>query len=168
MENANSLSINLDKKSNDGLTAFHIACVKGHSGVIKACLDNAANVRSIDLNMKNRDGMTGFHIACQKGHTNVIKIFLENSANLSIDLNTKDDDGMTGFHNACLKGHSDVVKIFLEKARDMNIDLTIKTKISNRVPIAELLLDNEAHVAVDYKVDPMTLDMVTILQPLPL
>jgi ankyrin repeat protein len=62
-----------------------MACIHGHSGVVKILMKYAA-VLNIDLHTKNRFyGWTAFHLACLGGHLDVIKILMENAATLSID-----------------------------------------------------------------------------------
>ena len=173
MENAANLEIDIIGTDVSGRTAFIWNCILGHSNLVKLFMENSG----INLNTKDNNGRTGFHWACNQGHSGIVKIFMENAAAYGIDLNIEDNNGMTAFNIACHKGHSDVVKMFLENASDLNIDLTIKTQISNCLSITKvilkinfitrLLLENAAHVVVERKLDPKTLKMFAILQPLP-
>ena len=91
------------------MTAFHIACSRGHPDVVKIFLQYAVTL-NIDLNVKDKDGNTAFHLACQKtacfwesnqGHSDVVKILIENAVTFGVDLNTKNNNNLTGFQEAC-------------------------------------------------------------------
>ena len=149
MVNPTTLNIDLDENDNDGTTAFHLACQKGNSDVVKIFMKNAAAL-SIDLNRKDNNGLTGFHLACRSGHSNVVKVILDcelfhdlqsndlqerkylspsciiSSSALRIDLNRKDNDGNTAFHYICQKGDSELVKIFMEHLASLSINVKIK------------------------------------------
>ena len=130
IENAAALSIDLNIKNNKGSTAFHQACLNGHSNVIKIFMDGeysiSASALRIDHNRKDKYGCTAFHYVCQEGNSELVKIFMENAAALSINLHLKNNDGMTGLDLANRFGCTDVVKIFclMEKASALSsIDL---------------------------------------------
>ena len=76
VENATTLKIDPHENDNCGTTAFHLACQKGKSDVVKIFMKNAATL-SIDLNRKDNNGLTGFHLACRDGHSSVVKIILD-------------------------------------------------------------------------------------------
>ena len=77
-----------------------MACIHGHSGVVKILMKYAA-VLNIDLHTKNRFyGWTAFHLACLGGHLDVVKMFMENAAALRISLNSETNQSETAFHLA--------------------------------------------------------------------
>lgn len=99
-------------KDNDGLTGFHLACMKGHLEVVQVLLNNG-----MDITIKDKGHCNGFHLACEEGHLEVIKLLL----NKGIELNLEDKNGFTGLHFACGKGHLQVVQLLLEKGMNMSI-----------------------------------------------
>ena len=130
MENAANLSFNnhgidINAKTKLGRTALHLACIYGHSDVVKLLIENTVAF-CIDLNVKDNSGKTAFLWACFFGHLDVVKIIMKNAANVNIDLNTKDNYDKTAFLCACQKGHTDVIKIFMENAA--TIDINTKDK----------------------------------------
>ena len=132
MENAAKLSfdnhgIDINAKTKLGRTAFHLACQKGHSDVVKLLMENAVAF-CIDLNVKDNSGKTAFLWACLFGHSDVVKTIMKNAAYVNIDLNTKDNYDKTAFLCACQKGHTDVVKILMENAATFVIDINTKDK----------------------------------------
>lgn len=134
LKNAATLSIDLNRKDNYGLTGFHLACRSSHSNVVKVILDSensnhleekkylspssiiSASALRIDLNRKDNDGCTAFHYICQKGNSKLVKIFMENAVALSINLKIKNIDGMTALDLASRNGCSNVVNILMENA----------------------------------------------------
>ena len=135
------MKIDLNAIEENGMTGFHYACERGHSGVVKIIMENAAAL-SIDLNAKCTDySSTGFHRACGRGHSDVIKIFLENELSLNLDLNSKDCFDWMGFHHACRRGHMGVVKILTENTSSSNkIKLLKKLDLRVQARILETLL----------------------------
>ena len=114
-----ALRIDLNRKDNDGDTAFHYICQTGNSELVKIFMENAVAL-SIDFNIRNNDGMTAFHIVCDRGISDAVKIIMENAATLNIDLNRRDKNGHTAFYLAYKKGKSDVVKIITKNATDLS------------------------------------------------
>ena len=60
--------IDLNAKTKNGYTAFHWACIRGHSDIIKILMENAADL-DIDLNATNNSGKTAFHMACKRSNS---------------------------------------------------------------------------------------------------
>ena len=114
----------LNVRDNDGRTALHWACRKGHKDVVQLLMNCQDN--NIELNTRDNYGNTVFHLACFNGHKDVVQLLLNCSAK-NIDLNTQDNDGHTAFMLACFNGHKDVVQLLLNS--DQNIDLNIRDDI---------------------------------------
>ena len=74
MEHSNR-HIDLNARTNQGMTALMWACHNGHKDVVKLLLDNS----DIDLNARNTSGMTAFMCACQEGHKDVVQLLLKHS-----------------------------------------------------------------------------------------
>ena len=163
MENAAKLSfdnhgIDINAKTKLGRTAFHLACQKGHSDVVKLLMENAVAF-CIDLNVKDDFGKTAFRWACFFGDSDVVKIIMKNAANVNIDLNAKDDSDRTAFLCACHQGHTDVVKIFMENAATFVIDINSKDKSgstgfhwaceSGFTDLVKIFMENAAKFSID-------------------
>ena len=66
MENAGRLSFDLSKKDSMGLTAFHFACLNGHSDRVQVFMEDAALfsiAATIALDVKDNKDWTPFHFA---------------------------------------------------------------------------------------------------------
>ena len=159
MENPSPLSIDINAKTNSGLTALHLACYKGFSDVIKILLEYEA-LLSIDLNAKDDYGASGFFWGCHHGQTGVVETFMENAANLGIDLNAGDIDDRTGFHAACEQGHANVVRIFMKNAATLRIDLNARINLCGftgfhlacrrgQLEVVKIFLENAAALSID-------------------
>jgi ankyrin repeat protein len=125
MEYASTLSIDLNQKTQNGQTAFHLACRRGHLELVKIFMENSTPL-SINLSTKDNDGFTPFLTACERGQTDVVQMLIECAPLLSIDLYTKTKDGNTAFHIACDEGHANVIKIIMENAATLTLDLNVK------------------------------------------
>lgn len=60
-----------------GVTPLHLACKKGHEGIVALLLEKGAN-----LNVKARCGRNGLHFAAQGGHDGVVEMLLGRGAEL--------------------------------------------------------------------------------------
>jgi ankyrin repeat protein len=53
-------------KDDDGDTPLHIACLKGHTDIVKLLLK-----KGTDVTVARTYGHTSLHVACLKGHTDI-------------------------------------------------------------------------------------------------
>ena len=113
MENATDLRISVNEKDNYERTAVYLACMQGHSGVVKNFIQNKV---AWNINFKIEDKMVeAFLTACIHGHSDVVKVFLENADTFGIDLNNLEDINIEkGFNIALRKGHSSLEKVFFD------------------------------------------------------
>ena len=125
IEYASTLSIDLNQKTQNGQTAFHMACGRGQLEVVQIFMENSTPL-SIDLSAEDNDGFTPFLTACERGQMDVVQMLMECAPLLSIDLYTKTNNGNTAFHIACEEGHANVIKIIMENAAAFNLDLNMK------------------------------------------
>ena len=70
------MAADLNARTNDGFTAFMIACGLGHKDVVKLLLDYSER---IELNARNDCGETALMIACRFGLKDIVKLFLAHS-----------------------------------------------------------------------------------------
>ena len=117
-----SISETLEEKPKKGITALEWAARMGHTEVVKALLDNNANVNV----RRSTDGITPLHIAAQEGRTEVVKLLLDNNA----DVNARcTDNGSTPVYIAAHNGHSEAAKLLLDHNADVNVKKP-KTRIT--------------------------------------
>lgn len=68
--------ININHRSNTGITALFFASQKGHRHTVKYLLRNGA-----DLNICTVEGFSPLHTSCELGHIEVVKALLPHNAN---------------------------------------------------------------------------------------
>jgi len=79
-----SISETLEEVPKKGITALEWAARMGHTEVVKALLDNNANVNV----RRPADDVTPLYIAAQKGHREVVKLLLDNKADVNASMHT--------------------------------------------------------------------------------
>ena len=77
------LSIDLNRKNNNGNTPFHSACHNGQPDVVKIFMENVVALR-INLNRMCTGGWTAFNSASCRGYLDVVKLIMENAAAMKI------------------------------------------------------------------------------------
>ena len=143
------LEIDLNTKDHKKQTAFHLACLHGHSEIAEMIAKNSSNTFTttattklkIGLNNKNIDGSSAFHLACWQGHSEIAEMIMKNSSKLNIDLNSKNNtrdgnpgaynlrsisDGWTAFHFTCFSGHSEIAEMIMKNSSQLKMDLNRK------------------------------------------
>ncbi|KAL8624149.1 hypothetical protein ACOMHN_020199 [Nucella lapillus] len=103
----------VDKMTDTGDTALHVACLHGHEEVVKLLLKHRANAYL--ANLKNR--MTSLHMAVHSGCLTLVKTF----AKMTTLTNARDFDGKTALYFACKLGHPKIVKALLKRGADGNL-----------------------------------------------
>jgi ankyrin repeat protein len=157
MKNSLKLEIDLNSENDECNTAFHQACLEGHSEIAKMIMKNSSKL-DIWLNTINEDGNSAFYIAW------VFKIFVEmmieqsdsltkNSFKLKNDLNSPDDEGNTAFHTACELSHSEMAKMIMQNSSTLEIDLNIKmmARQLSTLLILEMMIEQSDAVELDLK-----------------
>ena len=84
---------------NGRYTAFHYACIFGHSKIAEMILQKFSELNlKFELQPDGKDflGLTLFHLVCKDGHVKVVDLLIQQSAELTIDINAKDYSGYTG------------------------------------------------------------------------
>ncbi|CAH8650718.1 unnamed protein product [Schistosoma haematobium] len=134
----------VNAKARDEQTPLHVACLTGTPELINVLLSCKANP-----NLPARDGYTALHIASKEGRHDLLGQLLEAGA----DLNARTKKGFTALHLAAKRGQVKVAKQLIQaQPKSVNAigqnDLTplhIATHY-NRLPVVQLLLDNNAQV----------------------
>ncbi|XP_067676346.1 serine/threonine-protein phosphatase 6 regulatory ankyrin repeat subunit A-like [Haliotis asinina] len=92
---------------------LHLACGRGHVGVVKYVISQD----TVDINSRGNNKKTPIMVAGRRGHTEVIRLLVKNGADLSL----RDAHGDNILYHACLGGHVEVVKYVVSKNRvDIN------------------------------------------------
>ena len=79
LQNSKEFKIDLNAKTNNGETAFYLACASGHIKIVEMIIDNAKFLK-MDLMSKNNNGSTGFQIAKNLGHADIVSIIEKKTA----------------------------------------------------------------------------------------
>ena len=95
-----------------GLTALHIACVKGNEAVVRRLIDLGA-----DLNVRDKSMNTPLHFAVQKAHLRCVYIMLRAGADPS--LRTK--WGQCPYDIAKNQGYQRIAQLFEQGEKEFNI-----------------------------------------------
>ena len=85
IEPSKAYDIELNLADKDGLTGFHLVCIKGDNEGVKLMIELAIQY-GIDLNVRDKFGATGFSYACQNGQTETVRLLLENWQETGIDI----------------------------------------------------------------------------------
>ena len=96
----NKLSFAMHASSRELEAGFHVACEKGHIGIVKHYLNKTSSVVL---------ALHAFYIACEKGHTEIVKHVLDMEI---VDVNAWQVS--EGLNNARRKGHIEIVQLFWE------------------------------------------------------
>ena len=152
MENATTMSIDLNAKSNIGCTGFHYACIYGQTSTVELLLNNA-DALHLDFNSKNNDGDTG---GGPCGH------FLSDSTTIRRSTRSKcsnasmhDDEAQWGHFWLV---HTSTVELLLNNADALHLDLTSKgydgktafqqAQFKNETAVVELIKAKRPSIAV--------------------
>ncbi|MBS0606227.1 MAG: ankyrin repeat domain-containing protein [Verrucomicrobia bacterium] len=107
----NNIPCNLNVKYIAGLSALHMACLHGHSQLVKLLIESKA-----DLNVTDNLKDTPLHAACMHGHLEAAKLLIAAGA----DIHAKGGQGCTPLHNACREGHLQVVRFLIQEKSNVN------------------------------------------------
>ncbi|XP_071141706.1 ankyrin-1-like [Mytilus edulis] len=113
-------------KDGTGLSVIQVACLKGHTEVVKLLMEVGMNV-----NDTTNKSYTPLHLACQRGHYDTVNVLLNlngQSLNSCVDTKMKDKDGWSVLHTACYYGQHKIVKLMIEIG--MNVNDTTNTGCS--------------------------------------
>jgi len=143
-----SISETLEEEPKKGITALEWAARLGHTEVVKALLDNNANVNV----RRTTGGTTPLYIAAYNGHTEVARLLIDNSADVNASTHT---DGATPLHTAAQNGNTEVVKLLLDHSADVNASCADDgatplyiAAYNGHTEVVKLLLENKADVSV--------------------
>jgi ankyrin/serine/threonine-protein phosphatase 6 regulatory ankyrin repeat subunit B len=103
-----------EKSGHYGMTPLHLACLYGHSTIVKFLLEIGANVSE-----KSFLNCAALHYACtnNKDNLNIVEILFENGACVN---DTMGDFHTTPLHMACSYGNKDIAKFLLNKGAAIN------------------------------------------------
>ena len=84
MKNSSEVKIDLNSKSNNGRTAFHLACWKGHIKIVEMMIELSES-HELDLKAEDHDGKTGYQVAKYHGRIDVVNFILTKMLFLAVD-----------------------------------------------------------------------------------
>ena len=137
-----------------GMTALHIAALRGHVDLVKLLIEKGANKNDPD-----HHGRTPFFFACQGGNTETARYLLDTIWKLEgAEINRAAKDGTTPLRKVCVRGNLEIGGMLLQRLeRDSAID-SKDSKLSQTVlhsaayncrkHIVDLLLDSGAATRV--------------------
>lgn len=103
----------IDSRAENGLTALHIAAVRGDLKLVKLLLEAGASmmVRTVDMDMPSPhsvpNGSTPLHLAAQKGSVGIVQAMLQVSPLLTI-----------GPYASCLRGRPYTLRYSIKSLPD--------------------------------------------------
>ncbi len=107
-----TLGADVNGRTDEGLTALHVAAFLGSPAAAERFLDKGAEVDMIDL-----DGRTPLHLAAYAGHGEAVRLLIDKGANPNAKEGT---GGMTPLHLAVAQGHLEATRALLEKGAKVN------------------------------------------------
>ena len=110
-----SAELDLNLKSEFGMTALHYAVKLGMSDIVKLLLDAGANI-----NITNNSNETPLHLTCYKKRlTGIAKMLLDAGADTEVRSKMC---GSTVLHFAAAGGHTNIVKLLLDAGADKDAE----------------------------------------------
>ncbi len=109
--------VNAREDGSYGNTTLTAAVITGNLEVIKALLENGA-----DINAKGYEGETALAMACFYNQPEIVKFLLKNK---DIDVNSQDNNGLTALMWACQHDNPEVIDALLAR-EDINLNLMDK------------------------------------------
>ena len=73
LQKSKEFKIQLNAKDNKGQTAFHLACKRGKTSIVKIMIENSDSI-GLDLRLRDNDGKTGFQLAQEYQQTDIINL----------------------------------------------------------------------------------------------
>lgn len=95
----------------DGLSPFHIACVRGHYSAVCYLIEQGA-----DINFRDHNGKSSLYLTCEYGHVGIVELLLSKGA----DVNIYDEEGASPLFIACQQGYDDIVKLLIKNGAVVN------------------------------------------------
>ena len=71
LQKSKEFKIKLNAKDKNGQTAFHLACKRGYTSIVKIMIENSDSIR---LGLRDNDGKTGFQLAQGDQKTDIINL----------------------------------------------------------------------------------------------
>jgi len=102
-----------DTDPEDGWTALHMACKRGHEEIAAILVDNGA-----DINTEDMKGWTPLHRVAAAGHTAIAELLL---AQFGIALSVNDEEDGTPLHLACQFGHGEIAALLTDAGAEVAI-----------------------------------------------
>ena len=131
-------------KDNLAMTPLHLACLNGHTEVVRVHRDQLFLRSEVLREEQNAEGNTPLHLACTGGNIDIVELLIHNKAhktatnqqnetplhiavhcehvpiaqfllNLKVPTECRTLEGHTPLHYAARKNNTDTVKVLVEK-----------------------------------------------------
>ena len=109
-EYLNDVAVDVNGQNEEGVTALHYACQKGHEDIAKLLLSHGADIEA----MTNFNKFSPLLLSCYYGHASLTKLLLARGCKL----NAVDFQGCTSLHRACKRGNAECVEELLAHGAD--------------------------------------------------
>jgi len=102
-----------DTDPEDGWTALHMACKRGHEEIAAILIEHEA-----DINVEDMKGWTPLHRVAAAGHTNIAELIL---AQMGAKHSVNDEEDGTALHLACQFGHGEIAALLTDAGAEVSI-----------------------------------------------
>ena len=114
LRNHPTIKINWRNHERNGRTAFHEACINGHSSSVSLLLAHP----DINVNQKDKNGATALLIACRRGYALCARLILKDSR---VQVKQPNNDGYTPLWHAASRGCLDIIQWCIASAKEMDL-----------------------------------------------
>ena len=129
----------VDCRNNSKQTPLHLACSKGHLGVVRMLVFE----HKADLDAQNNSGNTPLHIAALSGREKVVNMLITKyHAKYKCPVDCRNNGKQTPLHCACGKGHLSVVRMLASEHKAV---LNARNK-ANNTPLNVAALNGHTNV----------------------
>ena len=100
-----------ESQTNQGRTPLHVACLQGHTDLVRELIEK----HKADRNAKDNGGNDVLMYAVRGGHKYLVRVLIED---FHFNVNkSQSNQERTPLHEACLQGHTDLAREIVKKHR---------------------------------------------------
>ncbi|GFS33566.1 hypothetical protein Acr_00g0029330 [Actinidia rufa] len=105
-----------------GLTALHIAAIKGHKDAVMMLAELGS-----DLECRDNEEHTPLHLAVEGGHVETVEVLINRGANV----NSRSNKGATPLYAARAMGYDDITQLLVERGASSSLPSTSSSSLSS-------------------------------------